>query len=65
MGWLSDFEFTNFPLSRGFSGTGSTGSAEPVDFGRRVLEPFKFSGKKIEKDRNSEVYHLLVSYRLI
>ena len=41
--------------ARGSSGTGSTGSAKPVDFGRRVLEPVNFSERKIEKDGNSEV----------
>ena len=31
--------------SRGSSGRGSTGSAEPVNFERKVLEPFNFSGE--------------------
>ena len=30
----------------GSSGTGSMGSAEPVNFGRGVLEPINFSGRK-------------------
>ena len=43
-------------LIRGSSGAGSTGSAEPVNFGRRVLEPVNFLGRKTEKDGNLDVY---------
>ena len=39
-------------LIRGSSGTGSTGLAEPVDFGRRVLEPVNFQEERLKKIEN-------------
>ena len=48
-------------LARGSSSTGSTGSAEPVDFWSRVLEPVNFFRRKTERDRNSEI-HVVACY---
>ena len=36
-------------------GSSDMGSTEPVDFGKRVLEPDNFLGGKTDKDKNSKV----------
>ena len=41
-------------VGRGSSGTDSTGSAKPVNFCERVLEPVNFRRRKTEKDKNSD-----------